>query len=255
MIKHSLRRRYALRSIFDVDALVSKYISKTTPESLPLVGKFYAAYMGALLKSSLITGALDTLHAISGADSDPDVESLNFLLKDFCSSVGVNYEARYREAILRSLVRKDEEFFRWFGDQYLGGVRVLRLRAGLFGDKEGIETTDMEIEDEIATTDMGLFTDMYIRAPTTIVFDFESQGMTKDKAIQMIEKVIDLLLLVSPARLPVLFRFVPDEEVGSIDIDGGGPSASDSWYERDFDNLSADSEVSSYDVLIDEEVL
>ena len=190
-----------LRSISDIEKYVPRYILKNTPRGLPVVGKFYNAFIQALLKSSMINDALDELDLYTSADPDPEAECLNFILKDYCSVVGVTYEPRYKEAVLRALVRKDEEFFKWFSETYFGGAVVTTPHGGYF--EEGVYTTDV---DEV-TTDSDLYTDMIVRSQAVLTFDINE---TEDIAKQYIMGAIDLLYLVLPARTHAMFKFIEE---------------------------------------------
>ena len=198
--------------MFDL-ALVDKYISQTTPKELPETGHFFGAYMKAMLASLPIRDALEKLHTYTLADADPETESLNFVLRSFCSSVGVTYLPSYREAILRSFVGKDLTFLQWFCDRFLLGALVVPFSG--VADQEGVFTMD-DVDPNTGkkiTLDSGLTTDMAVRTQymLDIVFD---EDVEKGRAVEAIEKVLDLIYLVFPARLPVFFKFKSEQSEG-----------------------------------------
>ena len=234
-----------MRSISEIEALARKYIMKTTPANMPLVGKYFHAYICAMLGSSSIREALDELHRYT--TNDPDPESLNRLsvLRDFCSSVGVPYEPRYEEAILRSLVSKDEDFLVWFGEKFLGGAKVTLLRGGSYESDEIVETTDVPG----ARLDAGLFTDMSVRSLFMATFSF---SVTKEEAIPYIENVIDFLWLVLPARLPVMFRFYEEAVLLDDTLDNMFSVTNEIEYDYDYDQMHPDTPDDDYEVIVEE---
>jgi len=203
-----------LKSISDIEKYARKYISRTVPKSLPVVAKFEEAFLKSLLMSGKVRSSLNSLDSYSGANSDPEADAFNFVLRDYCAVVGVSYEPWFREAILRCLVRKDEAFFRWFGEKYLQAVDMKWTRGG---QTEVIYNTDNEDEVmgiEEATTDEDYFTDMSVRSASAIIYYFDEP---LNVVLGRLEKVANLLYLVLPARLPVIFDFMAIEKEPEVE--------------------------------------
>lgn len=213
---------FILRSVSDLTAWVVKtvpqYILRSVPAGIPLAAKYFSAYAQSLLTSRSIYGALFELDRQTAMDPVPSpvinletgevsedsfMPSLDFMLRDYCSVVGVSYKPEYKEAILRCLVRKDFEFFRWLFSTYLGAeIQGLEeLHGGTFVD--GVYTTDTP---QTAYEDSGLFTDMVVRSMSVLVITFNEGD--KDSIYKKWEDYWDLFYLVLPARLPVVFKWV-----------------------------------------------
>jgi len=198
-----------LKSISDLESSVLKYVSKNTPSGLPGVSKFIKCYVQSLLNSDLIRGSLASLDSRFDFGLSYDEESgtwvegdaLHFILKDFCSVVGLGYKPEYKEAILRSFVCKDEQFFKWLFTDVLEFpvlyTEIIRSGVGSvysFTDESG------------GFTDKGILTDLTVRGYLSLAFFFSEER--SDEVVSLLEKNKDLLSLVLPARLFINFFFV-----------------------------------------------
>jgi len=197
-----------LKSISDLEKNITKYVMKNTPKGLPMVAKFTKNYVTALLESAHIRDALSLLDSHFSGDSfkyDEETDtwtqedSLNFVLRDYCSSVGIVYRPEYKEAILRSLVRKDVAFIEWLFSSYFDlpvfGLEVIR---------SGTESTTSSTDEE-GLTDTNSFTDLYVRGSLSVFVYFDADY--ESEVYRKLESYKDLLVLVLPARLFIHFLF------------------------------------------------
>ena len=197
-----------MRSISEVkqwaSSVVPQYLVRTSPQGLPTASKYFNAYVQSLLTSDVVYGALSGLDECTEANSDPEVGALNFVLQSYCSVVGVAYKPDYREAILRCLVKKDLAFFDWLFKKYLGVE--LRVDETHGGYSYGIYSTDVPN----AFTGSGYFTDMIVRSSSVLFITCLEADM--GAVYEALTNYWDLFLLVLPARLPLIFNFVPEWE-------------------------------------------
>jgi len=204
--------RLGMKNISDIEKRILKYVASSVPQKLPIISEYVAAFIQSLLSSSMITDALDELDATSicSYNSDHGPESaMNFILRDYCSVVGVGFRSDsvldYREPIVRCLVRKDENFYRWLANYCFGeGVFVIFPEGGYLS-KDVYATDTNDLSGKVATTDSGLYTDMQARSIPVITINFSTK--TEEEASVFIGDYLDLLLLVLPARLPVVFTY------------------------------------------------
>jgi len=195
-----------LKSLSELERNVTKYVLKNLPSGLPVVSKYMQNYIKALLSSGLIRDSFDKLDSYfeSGLRFDNEAgwvqeDSMHFILRDFCSVVGVVYKPEYQEAILRSLVCKGTSFLFWFFLKYFG-FPVLSLST----TRSGVDTA-VSATDELGETDAGLFTDLSVSGYLDIEVFFDSEH--EDVFYQKLEEYKELLSLVIPARLVLRFSF------------------------------------------------
>jgi len=234
-----LGSRYGLKNLLELEKNIFKYVSKNTPAGLPEVAAYTKKYIRALLGSDLLRESLDALDACFGTDlelnTDPqktqtkmrfdevlkewvedteemkkyiEKDAMHFILRDFCSVVGFVYKPEYKEPILRSLVRKDTQFYRWLFE-YLGFpvsyVEIMRNAtdsAVSFTD----EITEVDGFKELVslTDEKGAYTDLFVQGYLAMVLFFDEEK-TEEMYLKL-EEWKDLLVLVLPARLFISFR-------------------------------------------------
>jgi hypothetical protein len=103
--------------------------------------------------------------------------------------------------------------------EFLTGEATVRYGRNLV--KATIKTTD---EYGSKMTDQGYYTDSYLEAFPVLVFelpyaiDERLPGVYYEDLIKNIEKVFELLFLVLPARVPIVFNTIPYFYVGLVDL-------------------------------------
>jgi len=198
-----------LKNLADLEKSILKYVSKNTPHNLPDVERFTENYIKSLLESDLLRSALALLDSCFGVDlkfnedSQEWVEedSLHFILRDFCSVVGLVYKPEYKEVILRSFVQKDIQFYKWLFSEYLG-FPVLHVEVIRSGTDSEVSFTD----ESGGFTDTGIHTDLFVRGYLSLVFFFDKKY--KEDIYSGLDGFKDLISLVLPARLFIEFLFV-----------------------------------------------
>ena len=186
----------------DIDKLrsnITAYVSKNVPRGLPVVSKYIESFITSLLTSSSVSSSLDELDAVSTFSED----SVNFILRDYCSVLGLIYKPVYKDAILRSFIQKDVVFLEWLFSKYISSkFSRVSLSRGAFLEDDVLSVTDIYP----SFTDTDLFTDMSSRSLPlfTVFYDV----VYKEEVIFQMNYYQDLFLLVLPARLFVCAKFI-----------------------------------------------
>jgi len=241
-----------LRNLIELEKNITKYVMKNTPAGLPEVGKYIKNYIKALLESSSITDAFALLDAHFGTDivfdnkaslSDDElmeefeehqrngelltvsfesfvfskrfklVDPLHFILQDFCSVVGLVYKPEYKEAILRSFVRKDLQYYYWLFSEYLG-LPIAHIDVIRSGTDSEVSFTDEWVPPDsddgilVSYTDNRVSTDLFVRGYLSMVSYFDINSITMEEVYSKLNEYKDLLSLVLPARLFLGLYFV-----------------------------------------------
>jgi hypothetical protein len=199
---------------------VEQYVERNFPELYPDTKNRFKAYINSLLGSEDVVSLLDSI----GAYTDPNLESelavsggeSSFFMHRELHPLAYKYQdLRYQAVIAYSRYFKDQTLFEMIADWFLGGDAVVSY--GGVASWPVVQTMD---EPGNKAFDQGYSMDMYVQGLPVLVFrlfyslDRRVLGDSFDDLVAGINKVLDLLVLVTPARIPVLFHTIPVFYVG-----------------------------------------
>lgn len=212
---------------------MEQYIERNFPELYPDTKARFKAYINCLLQSDDVVSLLNSI----GSYTDPNLESelsvpggdSNFFMHRELHPLAYKFkDLRYQTVIAYSRYFKDKTLFEMIANWFLvGEAEVL---YGRIASWPLVKTMD---EPGPKTMDQGYVMDMYVQSLHVVMFrmvysmDRRIPGDSFESLEESINKIQDLLILVTPARVPVVFNTVPMYYVGvapyefDSDIDSG----------------------------------
>jgi hypothetical protein len=212
---------------------VGQYIERNFPFMFPDTKARFKAYIECLLSSSDVNSLLDAIAAYTnpGLESElisPMGDSSFFFHRELHPLAHQYRDLRYQVVLAYSRYFKDLTLFNMIGDWFLDGKA--EISYGGLASWPVVSTMD---EPWSPCFDQTYTMDMYDQSLPVLMFrmfyvrDDRLQGSLYEDLVASIKRVEDLMILVTPARVPVLFHTVPSYYVGMIpfkfdsDIDSG----------------------------------
>jgi hypothetical protein len=214
---------------------VSRYVERNFPSLLPDTKARFAAYIKSLLSSSDVNSLLDRVAAYTnpGLESEllsPSGESSFFFHRELHPLARQYQDLRYQTVLAYSRYFKDLTLFKLIGDWFLSGEAEASY-GGVSG--EAVSTMDESWDprfDQLYTMDM------YSQGLSVVMFrmfyvqDKRIPGSSYGDLVASIKKARDILLLVAPARVPVVFNTIPSYYVGVVPFKFDSDIASGNLY-------------------------
>jgi hypothetical protein len=198
---------------------VEQYVERNFPELYPDTKSRFKAYIKCLLQSDDVVSMLDEIAAYTDPNLEselvaPGGESRFFMLRELHPLVGKYQDLRYQTVIAYSRYFKDKTLFEMIANWFLDG-RAEVVYGGI-ASWPVVQTMD----EQGKAFDQGYTMDMYVQSLHVVMFrlfysmDGRIAGDSFESLAAGIDKIQDLLILVTPARVPVVFNTVPMYYVG-----------------------------------------
>jgi hypothetical protein len=214
-------------------ANVEQYIERNFPDLFPATKSRFKAYINALLHSEDVSSLLDSIAAYTdpGLESEltvPGGASEFFLHRELHPLAGKYQDLRFQTVLAYSRYFKDETLFRMIADWFLKGDA--EVRYGNIATWPVVKTMD----EPRKYFDQGYTMDMYVQGLSVVMFrmfyslDRRIPGYSFEELKANIDELFNLLILVTPARVPVIFNTVPSFYIGiapfkfDLDVVSGG---------------------------------
>lgn len=219
-------------------------MERNFPELFPDTKARFKAYIKCLLQSDDVVSLLDAI----AERTDPNLESelvapggvSNFFLNQELHPLAYKLkDLRYQTVITYSRYFKNKTLFNMIANWFLNGEA--EAVYGGIASWPVVKTMD---EPGNKMMDQGYTMDMYVQGLSVVMFrmfysmDKYIPGDSFEDLVASIDKIQDLLILVTPARVPVVFNTVPmyyvgiapykfnsDIDSGNLYVDGAGVSA------------------------------
>jgi hypothetical protein len=212
---------------------VHQYVERNFPSLLPDTKGRFEAYIKCLLSSSDVNSLLDSIAAYfnPGLEAEfafPVGESKFFFHRELHPLARQYQDLRYQAVLAYSRHFKDLTLFNMIADWFLCGRA--EVSYGSLASWPVAKTMD---EEWIPCFDQEYTMDMYDQGLPVLMFrmfylrDGRLQGNSFEELVASIKSVLGLIVLVAPARVPVIFHTVPVYYVGIVpfkfesDIDSG----------------------------------
>jgi hypothetical protein len=199
---------------------VEQYVERNFPDLFPETKRRFRIYINSLLQSDGVVSLMDSI----AAHTDPNLESelavsggeSLFLMPGELHPLARKYrDLRFQTVIAYSRYFKDRTLFEMIANWFLGGDA--EVRYGNIASWPVARTMD----EPNKAFDQGYTMDMYVQGLAAVTFrmfyslDSRVPGDSFESLVSSIDKVYDLLILVTPARTPVIFNTIPTYYVGA----------------------------------------
>jgi hypothetical protein len=203
-------------------ANVAQYIKRNFPDLFPETMGRFEAYISSLLGSEDVVAMLD----IIASYTDPGMESglmspggdSSFFFNQELHPLAQKYQdLRYQTVITYSRYFKDMTLFQMINDWFLDGAAQVSFSS--IASWPVVKTMD---ESHNKAFDQGYHMDMFVQSLSVLMFrmfytsDYRIPGNSFQTLVASIDKIWDLLVLVTPARIPVIFNTIPMYYVGGL---------------------------------------
>lgn len=201
---------------------MGQYVERNLPELYPDTKARFKAYIECLLQSDDVVSLLDEIAAYTDPNLEselvvPGGESRFFLHRELSPLAGKFQDLRYQTVIAYSRYFKNKTLFEMIANWFLGGDA--EVVYGGIASWPVVRTMD---EPGDKAFDQGYTMDMYVQSLSVVMFrmfysmDKRLPGDSFESLVAGIDKIRDLLILVTPARVPVVFNTVPVYYVGAV---------------------------------------
>jgi hypothetical protein len=203
-------------SIADVD----QYVERNFPDLFPDTKIRFKKYISSLLGSSEVVSLLGDIAAYMDPNLEsellgPGGESLFFMHRELHPLAHKYQDLRYQAVLAYSRYFKDQTLFDMIANWFFDGKA--EVRYGGVATWPVVKTMD----EPRKAFDQDYTMDMYVQGLSVVMFrmlyslDRRIPGDSFEFLVEIIDRIYDLLVLVSPARLPIIFNTIPTFYVGA----------------------------------------
>jgi hypothetical protein len=194
-------------------------VERNFPDLFPDTRERFKAYINSLLQSEDVSSLLDNIAAYTDPNLEsellgPGGDSVFFLHKELHPLAAKFQDLRRQTVLAYSRYFKDETLFKMIASWFMKGDA--EVSYGNIARWPIVKTMD----EPRKHFDQGYTMDMYVQGLQVLMFrmfyslDRRIPGDSFEELVASIKELYDLLILVAPARIPIIFNTIPTFYVG-----------------------------------------